>query len=148
MWQSPNQKISRGSSKKGGRSQPRASLHVKRVTAEIRTTEEHPTDGKPQIQGFARILMNDLSARGVGVYCDKAFIAGQEIAIALTITGTIYLRGIVTYCKEQDEKNHVISDTPFYYRIGIKFVFASAAEEAEVAKYCETTLRNLYNPAA
>ena len=67
---------------------------------------------------------------------------------SLTISGTIYLRGTVMYCKEQDEKTHVISDTPFYYRIGIKFIFASRAEEAEVTKYCEDTLRNLYNPAA
>lgn len=142
MWQSPNQKITRGSSKRGGRGQPQSSLHVKRVTAEIRSTSAQ------EIQGLARILMNDLTPRGVGVYCDKPFVAGQEIAIALTISGPICLRGVVLYCKEQDEKNHVISDTPFYYRLAVKFVFASAAEEAEVAKYCETTLHNLYNPVA
>jgi hypothetical protein len=147
MWQSPNQKVQRGGPKKG-RGQPRASLHVKRVTAEIHSAKDHALEGRPEVRASARILLNDLSARGVGVYCDKPFIAGQEVAIALTISGTIYLRCLVLYCKEQDEKNHVISDTPFYYRLGLKFMFASAAEEAEMNKYCEQTLQALYNPAA
>ena len=141
MWQSPNSKTRKARAE--ARERARQSLHVKRVTAEIRSLNSRQPESNPEIEGSARILLNDLTPKGLGIYCNKAFIAGTEVAISLTVPGTIHLHGQVTYCQEQEHKTHVISAIPFYFRIGIKFLFENAAEEAAVKKYCDEARRAL-----
>jgi hypothetical protein len=129
--------------KKSRREVPRRSLHIKRVTAEIRTVGSVTAEGKPMAEGSARILLNDLSIKGVGIFCNRSFLPGQEIAIHLTDPAPIYLRGKIVFCQEHDSRTHIISDVPYSYRIGIQFVFADATEEANVRKYCEDIFRSL-----
>ena len=145
MWQSPNQKNRGPGSKRSGRERYRCTLRVKRVTVEIRSVNDPMIEGKkPEVHGSARILMNDISPHGVGIFCNKPFVAGQEVAMMLTTPTLIFLRGKVTHCLEHDNRAHVITPTPFLYRIGIKFIFENAAEEAAVTKYCEDMLHALY----
>lgn len=148
MWQTPNQKARNATSKRSIRdSRGRQSLHMKRVDAEIRTVGKRKADGSPEVEAMARILMNDLNAKGVGIFCTEAFVAGEEVAITLTSPSMIYLRGKVSYCQER-EHTHIISEVPYQFRIGIVFVFESAAEKAAVAKYCDGVVRTLVKSAA
>src|SRR4051812_4979314 len=109
MWQSQNQKARGPGAKRTGRGHTRYSLQLKRVTAEIRAADDRLPDGNPADAGSARILLNDLSPRGVGIYCNKPFAPGQEVAIVLAVYSQIYLRGTVMYCQEQESKTQVIS---------------------------------------
>jgi hypothetical protein len=147
MWQAPNQKARVASTKKGGRGSYRRPIHVKRITAEIRTVSKETLNAEAQPQIKARILLNDLSPKGIGIFATAAFQMGQEIAIALPDPMQIYLRGKVVWCQEHDLQSHVISETPFSYRVGIQFLFADAAEEAAVKKFCDDITRSLM-PAA
>jgi hypothetical protein len=146
MWQAPNSKVRLPASKKARRTTPRRSIHIKRVTAEIRTVGKTTPDGRPSMEGSARIMLNDLSIKGVGIFCDKPFTPGEEIAINLTDPTRIYLRGKIVFCQEHDSRTHVISNLPYSYRIGIQFIFADATEEANVKKFCEDTFRSLNSP--
>jgi hypothetical protein len=143
MWQAPNPKMRLPSAKKSRREHPRRAIHIKRVTAEIRTAGTPNPDGRPATEASARILLNDLSIKGVGIFCDKAFRPGQEIAIHLTEPSSIYLRGKIIHCQEHDSRTHVISSIHFGYRIGIQFIFADATEEAAVRTFCEGIFKSL-----
>jgi hypothetical protein len=147
MWQSPSQKNRGTAVQKGSREQTRSSLRIKRVMAEIRTAEIQ-TETHSSTVGSARILLNDLSPKGVGIYCSKPFSAGQEVSIVLSLKDQFYLRGKVIFCREQDSKTQVISQVPHYFRIGIKFLFENAEEEERVAQYCKTLLETVGEQAA
>lgn len=135
MWQTPNSKPGgAGSGKRSTRAQTRNTYHLKRVTAEIRSGQN---------AGAVRIMLNDLSAKGVGAYCNCPFVAGQDVSLMIAVPTAIYLRGKISYCREQEADSHVISSVPFTYRIGIKFVFENAAEEAAAIKYCEDIIKSL-----
>jgi hypothetical protein len=146
MWQAPNPKMRLPGAKKSRREHPRRSIHIQRVTAEIRTVGGTTPEGKPQTEASARILLNDLSIKGVGIFANKAFQPGQEIAIHLTDPGPIYLRGKIIFCQEHDVRTHIISNLPYSYRIGIQFVFADATEEETVRKFCEGIFKSLNTP--
>lgn len=146
MWQAPNQK-------KGGAGTKRSSdrwqrpMHIKRITVELRKspTEGVPAMGPELVQ--ARLVLNDLSPSGIGVFCAEAMAPGQEVALMLSTPATIYLRGRVVYCQEHFSPSHVISETPFGFRAGIQFTFQSADEQAAVTKFCEQLLASLNGAA-
>lgn len=145
MWQAPNPKSRLPNVKKSRRQHPRRAIHIKRVTADIRTVGSPTAEGRPNTEASARIMLNDLSIKGVGIFCDKPFRPGQEIAINLTDPSPIYLRGKIVHCTEQDSNAHIISNFDFSYRIGIQFIFADSAEEAAVRAFCEDIFKSL-NP--
>lgn len=147
MWQAPNAKA-RSPGKKSARSRGRGTLHIKRVTAEIRGVGETAIREDSATEGMARLLLNDLTAKGVAVFCTHAFPAGQEVAILVPLPTQIYLRGRVMFCQEREFTTAIISPQPFAYRIGIEFIFENLVEEAAVKKYCEDVMKSLYSAAA
>ncbi|MCM2324724.1 MAG: PilZ domain-containing protein [Oligoflexia bacterium] len=139
MWQAPNQRIrSLQSAKKRQQDRLRRPLHIKRVRAELKVVG-HGT-GQGAISE-ARILLNDLSPTGVGIFSNAAILVGQEIAITLQDPKRVYLRGRVVWCQEYDLHRHVISSSPFSYRMGIHFLFRNQEEEDAVKAFCNEVLR-------
>lgn len=148
MWQTPNSKPAPPKGNRTAHGRSRRSLHVLRVSAEIRCIEADSPDGEPAPDAAARILLNDLSSKGVGIFCTHPLIAGQEVAISINLPAKLYLRGVVVHCQEREVKTHIISNPTYGFRIGIEFIFESAAEQAAVSKYCAAILGALYNAAA
>jgi len=137
MWQTPNSKTKSASSRSSvhfGRKGP--PLTLKRVTAEIRTATPLGDGGKPEREGLARIFLGDLNPTGVGAFCSKSFVAGEEVALVIDFASMIYLRGVIVYCAEKDSPTNILSATPFNFRIAIRFVYEDLKEQATVTQYC------------
>jgi Tfp pilus assembly protein PilZ len=97
--------------------------------------------GVTSVLAESRIILNDLSPFGVGLFCEKAFNVGQEIALTLEHPRRIYVRGKVAWCEDQSPQSHVMSKKPFGYRIGIQFTFQSAEEQEALREFCDQIAR-------
>ncbi|MCM2277219.1 MAG: PilZ domain-containing protein [Oligoflexia bacterium] len=146
MWQAPNQRIrSIQSSKKRQQDRLRRPLHIKRVGAELKVLGQGPRQGAV---AEARVILNDISHGGMGVFSSVPIVVGQEIAITLQEPRRVYLRGRVVWCQEYDTESPIISKNPFSYRMGVVFQFRDRQEEQAVKAFCEEIFReHLYSAA-
>jgi hypothetical protein len=141
MWQAPNQRVrALQSAKKRQIDRLSRPLHLKRVRAEVRI---NATQSAPQKIAEARVLLNDVSPTGMGIFSTIPFLVGQEVAITLEDPKRVFLRGRVTWCQEYDVDSHILSANSFSYRMGIKFVFQSKVEEEAVRLFCEELCQNV-----
>jgi hypothetical protein len=90
-----------------------------------------------------RLLLNDISPKGLGLFSDQPIMVGQEIALTIEEPKRFYVRGRVVWCQEADADSHILSSHPFSYRIGLVFLFQNAAEEAQVKAYCDELARDV-----
>ena len=96
-----------------------------------------------RIVAAARVVLNDLSPRGMGLFCSRSMLVGQEVAVTLDEPRRVYLRGRIIWCQEYDTESHVLSQQSYSFRVGIKFVFQSAQEEEAVKAFCEELVKAL-----
>ena len=115
----------------------RGPLHIHRVEAEIQLAVTHGDE--PSVH--TRMLLNDMSNKGVGLYSPIAFLPGQEVVIRLQDPRACLLRGRIAWCREFNVSQSVLSINPFNYRMGIRFLFESLEEERLVISICELIKR-------
>jgi hypothetical protein len=134
MWQAPNQRSRASiSNRKRERDKTRRPLHLKRVQAELKVADPGQT---PTVTS-ARVLLNDISPKGMGLFSASPFLPGTEIALTLSSPRQVYLRGRVAWCQEYDVDSKILSKNQFSYRVGIEFLFDSEAEEKSLKAFCE-----------
>lgn len=121
-------------------------MHIKRVRAEIKVlASKDPAAAVTE----ARVILNDLSAKGMGLFSTAAMMVGQDVAITLDEPRRVYLRGRITWCEEYDAGSHILSSHPFHFRVGVKFVFQTRDEEESVAAFYDEIVRShLFTDAA
>ncbi len=115
-------------------------FHIKRVEAQIKivTKKANPLEDI----STARVILNDLTPSGLGIFLPHPIMAGQEISITLEDPRQIYLRARVVWCMEIDAGSHVITVQQRYsYRLGIKFLFESAQEQEAVKQFVDEVAR-------
>lgn len=127
-----------GDAKKRRRERLRIPMHVRRVRADLRVLNADPSVPPTTLE--ARIMFNDISLSGAGIFCTQMISSGREIELLLGGPQNLTLRGKVVWCQEYMSSTHVVSATPFTHRAGIQFTFKDAAEE--------TTLKKLYEDFA
>lgn len=115
----------------------RIPLHLRRIRAELKILDRATQAVKEQRQ--VRVLMNDLSSTGCGMFCIGPLKAGEMIEILFeTAAGPLSIRGIVAWCQENMIRSKVFSEqTQFSHRIGIEFKFKDAEEQRTVTKLYE-----------
>jgi hypothetical protein len=134
MWQAPNQRLRAiASQKRRERERNRRPLHLKRVQAQIKILSQSV---EPEITE-ARVILNDFSPKGLGLFSSKPVLVGQEVAITLDKPRRIYVRGRVVWCQEYDAGSHVLSATSFSYRMGVQFVFETQEELQSIQEFCD-----------
>jgi hypothetical protein len=134
MWQAPNQRLrSVIQAKKREREKKRRPVHLKRVSAEIRPLATKL--GQAAAVTAARVLLNDITVKGLGIFSEHAMTPGQSISITLEEPRRFYVKGRVVWCQEFEGESRVLSAQRYSYRVGIQFVFQSAEEQAEVEKF-------------
>lgn len=134
MWQAPSQRMrALAVQKKRDRDRMRRPLHIKRVNAEIKLLS---LQAEPQVT-IARVILNDLTPKGMGLFCASPLLVGQEVAITLEEPKRIYLRGRIVWCQEYDADSHVLSQQSYSYRMGIQFIFESPEEQVAIRRFCE-----------
>jgi hypothetical protein len=130
-----------------------APLHIHRVEAQIQLAmpaDYQPAPGEPPKEEpavHARLLLNDMTQKGVGIYSPIPFLPGQEVVIRLHDPRPFFLRGRIIWCREYNMKAAILSADPFTYRIGIRFVFESLEEERMVISYYELIRREFIHNA-
>lgn len=135
MWQSPNQRVrALANARKRERERWLQPFHIRRVEADLKlVTPGVPTgtSAEPQ-QVPARVVLNDLSPKGIGLFTTQALIADQEIILTIRQPREITLKGRVVSCQEYDSGSHILSEQSFTHRIGVRFLLESPEQEKAI----------------
>ena len=119
----------------------RPRLHIKRVVAELKLGSRTNIGASTGGIVSARVILNDFGSTGVGLFAAEPILVGSEVSLTIEHPKRFYCRGRVVWCQEQITEGHVLSKTPYTYRMGIQFVFESAEEEHAVRMYYEELFR-------
>lgn len=143
MWQTNSR--SRGSigQKKKEKKRAKPRVHLKRVTAELKVIGG--ALGAPSQVTSARILLNDLSAKGISIFCAEAIPEGTTVGLTLEQPKRFFARGKVLYSQKIESSGAILSTDNFNYRIGIEFNFQSEEEEKEVTDFCDSVQKDLWD---
>jgi PilZ domain len=140
MWQAPNQRVrASANAKKRERERSRRPLHIKRIHAEL---ELVTSDSGHPFKTEVRVILNDLSPRGVGIFSHESLVAGQEVTLDIKDPYKIHLRARVIWCQEYDAYSHVLSSNPYSYRLGLEFVLPTGEEQTAIKTFCEEVSKN------
>lgn len=119
--------------KKREREKQAPRMHLKKVRAEIKPIGDLSNRNTVE----ARVILSDLSPRGVAFFSSVPFENGQVIALTLDEPKRFFVKGRITWCQEHDAQSHVLGSNPFSYRIGLRFLCESEEEGQEIRKYCD-----------
>ncbi len=147
MWQAPNHRNRALQNKRRDRQKQRNTLHLKRVPAELRVSSAKL--GAPAIVSMARIFLNDITAKGVGMFCSDPLVAGTIVAVTIEEPKRFFVRGRITWCQPLESGSAIISsdNSRYAYRAGIEFIFDNPGEEEEVKKFvAELAAQHVYGP--
>ncbi len=138
MWNAPNQRLrSLNKSKKRELERARRPIHVKRIIASIEII--NPTI--PNSKSDVRLILNDFTYKGAGLFSQYPFIAGQEICLNITHPTQINIKAKIIWCQEYHANCHVLSKQPYAYRLGIEFIM-DPTEEKEIRIFCDEVSKN------
>jgi hypothetical protein len=154
MWQAPNQRIEAiKNAKKRQQDRLNKPLHLKRVRAEVRLVPQKETHAQASTQGEngqaieARVMLNDISPHGIGIYSKEKMIPGMSVQVSLEGPKEIKVTGSVMWCQEQFAGGGIISAQAHNFRVGVKLQFATPEEEKTFNDYCaEIEKQYLYSP--
>lgn len=155
MWQAPNQRAGAAyNAKKRQQERNRKPFRLRRVRAEVRLIPPEKTIAQAESESAigelreARVILNDLSPGGIGIYAPGPMYPGDKIRITLTEPRKIAVEGRVIWCQNQGFGNHVISEQSFNYRVGVQFIFDTEESRQAFVQFCEDLRQNyLYAPA-
>lgn len=140
MWHTPNQRLRAiATAKRRERERNRRPFHLKRIEASLLLNSSGEAGVEPVL---ARVILNDLSTSGVGVFAQSPIAPGSEISMAITEPMQLDIRARVVWCQEHSANSHVLSATPFSYRMGLEFIVADPAEEQLIADFWKDLCAN------
>jgi hypothetical protein len=146
MWHTPNQRVrALANAKKRDRERARKPIHIKRIDATIKLVDrnsKNSTQNTDLQEIHTRIVLNDLSTTGLGLFSPTAVEIGQELSLIITDPMKLELRAKVIWCQEHDANSHILSSNPYSYRIGIEFILSSQEEQQSVKAFCEEIFSN------
>lgn len=147
MWQAPNQRVRAASNaKKREREKNRKPIHLKRINAQLELNST-PQEGAEKVS--VRILLNDLSTKGVGLFSPHFLAPGQMIILTITDPLQITLHARVIWCQEHSANSHVITNHSYSYRLGIEFTLETLEEQQSIKAFCDEVAKTyLYSPKA
>ncbi len=143
MWQTPNQGGGPPSQGKKRRKAKRI-FHIKRMDAlcEILAPGETPDHElvKSGVSTTVRLILNDFSIKGAGIFSSMPLVSGQQLQMTLTEPRKIVLYGKVAWCQEHNLNSHIISKELYAFRAGIEFVLKSVDESVDLQDFLDEIL--------
>lgn len=138
MWHSPNQRLRAiANAKKRERERARRPIHIKRIIASLDLGNVAPDAPKTNV----RLVLNDLSYKGAGLFSPIALTPGQQIVLAISEPSQLSIKCRVAWCQEYHANSHVLSQQPHSYRLGLEFLLAPE-EESAVKAFCDEVAKN------
>lgn len=112
---------------------PRARIPLIRVDGEMAIYSSFDDLSAPIAKLPLRLVMSDITPKGMGIFSEKKFYPGACISISLPLREPFYIKAKVAWCRETIQRNSLIlSQHHFKYRIGLEFFFANDAEKKSV----------------
>ena len=129
MWNSAAQRSRAAShAKKKDRERRRVPVHFKRISARLESIQNTDLTPLPAV----RLLLNDLSPVGIGLFASSLLVAGQELYLVFSNPIEVKFKAKVIWCQENVEAGHVLSKQPYTFRAGLEFIHNP--EEAKKAQ--------------
>ena len=143
MWHAPNQRLRAiANAKKRERERARRPIHIRRIIAEMCTLGPEGETPKTMV----RLVLNDISPKGVGIFSPDSLSSGQEVKLELTEPSPFLLKARVVWCQEYHANSHVLTDRPYSYRMGLEFI-VTPEEEQTLKAFCDEISRKyLFTP--
>lgn len=135
MWQAPSQRVrALANARKRDRERARRPFHMKRVIARLKLIptfiSTNPAFENPVVTVDARLVLNDIQDGSMVCFSQTKLHVGQKIAITLEEPSQITIQGKVAWCDTYHANSHVLTQSAFSFRTGVKFVFENAEDEA------------------
>src|SRR5690242_8040716 len=137
MWHAPNQRVrALANAKRRERERARRPIHIKRIIAAIEITDgstntANPNEPQPEQPKLnVRLVLNDLSPKGAGLFSPEQLIPGQMVSLRITDPEHLTIKAKVIWCQEYHANSHVLSQQSYSYRIGIEFILSPSEEQA------------------
>jgi hypothetical protein len=151
MWQTSSQRSKAISNqKKREKERARRPFRFKRVSAQIRVVSPNHLSaaagaetGSSEITE-GRIVLNDLSSGGMGLFSVFPIAPGSTVSITLEEPVKAVLKAKIVWCQEYAADSHILSAHSYSYRLGVKFVFDDPKEAQGLRKFCEELWNSLY----
>lgn len=142
MWQSPSQRVRAiESAKRREHARLSRPLHIRRVQAFMRLGTDSGQAGTGA-QKEARVVLNDLSSKGVGLYVPEQLPIGTKVIVNWQDPEPIEIEAKVVWMQDASASSSgIFADHAFKYRVGLVFQFKSPEEGEKLKKYCEEVLR-------
>jgi hypothetical protein len=116
-------------------------VRLKRTDAEIKILGSYLSGDAPEEEASAilpgRVILNEFSDAGVGVYTTERLRMGQEVALTIDEPRRFYITGRIVFCVEVRSDSKIMQQIHFPWRVGVEFIYRSDAERSEVAAYCD-----------
>jgi len=116
-------------------------VKLKRTDAEIKILNSSPANESADESASAilpaRVILNEFSDAGVGVYTTERLRMGQEVALTIDEPRRFYITGKILFCNEVRSDSKIMQQVNYPWRAGVEFIYKSDAERSEVAAYCE-----------
>ena len=107
--------------------------------------QRHPVLPKSMLVK-GRTVLAEIYMDKMLLFTNKKFIDGQSIVIEFDITKKFLLNATVGFCKEHNLKNRIISETPFIYRMGVKFTFLKKGERTLLRQFLSAIQPDINRP--
>lgn len=106
--------------------------HYKRTAAflHIRSPEGTPT------VVAARIVLNDVSQKGVLLFSSVPLSIEQKVEIVLTDPHPFSAHGTIRSCQQMAFDQRIISDQQFQYRVSVEFDVMTHEDRDRIDAYC------------
>lgn len=112
----------------------RLPIHFKRARAEVKLSG---LGADPTKIIEARVLLNDITPKGIGIFSTSPMLPSQEISITVDQPKRLYVRGRIIWCMEHNANSHVLSESKYSYRVGIQFIFDTDEERKVLEAYVQ-----------
>lgn len=152
MWQTPNQRTSASNlSQKRKKERLERPIRLTRVRAEVRLKTRAPLEANltsTNTEGEVievRVMLNDMSAHGVGIYAQRHLEPGTLVAFRIDEPREMTIEGKVAWSKESGDYK-IISKERYSIRVGIQFIFQSPKDEAAFAEFLRDLTKNHLYP--
>lgn len=130
------------------RNRDRVPLHMKRVMAQLKVVPQEGAGlGNNSNQLFeARVILNDFSPTGVGLFMSEPVMVGELLAITVEHPKRFYCKARAVWCQVLTQEGHIISQQNYPYRIGLEFIFETPEEQASVKAFYEEIVQQHIMP--
>ena len=114
-------------------------------SGDVFVRQRHPSLPKDMLVK-GRTVLAEIYMDKMLLFTNKKFIDGQSIVIEFDITKKFLLNAPVGFCKEHNLKNRIISETPFIYRMGVKFTFLKKGERTLLRQFLSAIQPDINRP--